>query len=178
MRRWLHGGTALLVTLLAACAGQSIPPAMTGADIRAVDEPCNPSNGTLRGSSRLMRLDPLEFPVPSRWIPDFKTLNNVDFNLQRTGAELHVWKGSEFIFAPVLPVNTVECALQRGDTTITIRSTRLVDGITSYRVDVWWKPQIDGQHVYMQLLTRFPEHLRELRGVIEGVRFPDRDATR
>lgn len=178
MRRWLNGGTVLCFSLLAACAGQRIPPAMTGADIRPVDEPCNPSNGTLPGSTRLMRLDPIEFPVPSRWIPDFKSPNDVDFNLQRTGAALHVWKGSEFIFTPVLPVNTVECELSRGDTTITIRSTRLVEGITSYRVDVRWKPQIGGQYLYMQLLTRFPEHLREVRGVIEGVRFPARTASR
>jgi hypothetical protein len=178
MRSWRRGGSAVLLSVLAACAGQSIPPAMTGANIRPVDEPCNPGNGTLAGSTRPMRLDPIEFPVPSRWIPDFRTPNDVDFNLQRTGAVLHVWKGSEFIFAPVLPLNTVECELARGDTTITIRSTRLVEGITSYRVDVSWKPQIGGQYLYMQLLTRFPEHLREVRGVIEGVRFPQRSASR
>ncbi|MDZ7632637.1 MAG: hypothetical protein U5K74_15140 [Gemmatimonadaceae bacterium] len=78
----------------------------------------------------------------------------------------------------MLPINTVECELERGDATIHIRSTMLVEGITSYRVDVSWKPQVGGQYLYMQLQTRFPEHLKQIRGVIEGVRFPDRAAAR
>jgi hypothetical protein len=89
---------------------------------------------------------------------------------------LHVWKGGEFIFKPVLPLNTVQCELVRGDTTITIRSTVLMEGIRNYRVDVTWSPLIDGQHLYMQLQTRFPEHLREIRGVIESVQAAPRVA--
>ena len=45
-----------------------------------------------------------------------------------------------------------------------------------YRVDVTWQPLIDGQYFYMQLQTRYVEHLRQMRGMIEAVRFP-RDTT-
>lgn len=168
-------GVAVLFSV-AACASAAIPPALTGSNLRPIDEPCNIANATLEGPTRMISLPPLEFPVPARWIPEFRTLNDVDFNLQRTGAVLNVWKGSEFIFKPVLPLNSAECELARGDTTIRIRTTMIVEGITNYRVDVSWKPQIGGQHVYMQLQTRFPDHLKQIRGVIEGVRFGERAA--
>jgi hypothetical protein len=46
-------------------------------------------------------------------------------------------------------------------------------------VDVTWAPLIDGQHLYMQMQTRFPEHLRDIRGVIESVgAMPRRSATK
>ncbi len=178
MRGRMTVALVLMAMTQGACAGAHIPAARTGADIRPVDEPCNAANAQLVGATRMMSFDPIEFPVPARWVPEFKTLNDLDFNLQRTGALLNVWKGSEFIFTPVLPINTVECELERGTETIRIRSTMLVEGITSYRVDVSWKPQIGGQYLYMQLQTRFPEHLRQIRGVIEGVRFPERAAAK
>lgn len=174
----IRAGVAVLLLAVAACARTTIPPAMTGAAIRLIDEPCNPSNATIDGPTRLISLDPAEFSVPARWIPDFRTLNDIDFNLQRTGATLNVWKGSEFIFNPVLPLNTVECVVTKGDTAIKIRTTMIVQGITNYRVDVSWKPQIGGQYLYMQLQTRFPENLKQIRGVIEGVRFPARSASK
>lgn len=170
-------GVAVLILTVGACARATIPPAMTGSAIRPIDEPCNPANATIDGPTRLISLDPAQFTVPARWIPDFRTLNDIDFNLQRTGAVLNVWKGSEFIFTPVLPLNTVECVVARGDTAIKIRTTMIVEGITNYRVDVSWKPQIGGQYLYMQLQTRFPENLKQIRGVIEGVRFPVRAAS-
>ncbi len=169
-------GVGLLCSAVA-CARPAIPPALSGPNLRPIDEPCNIANATLEGTTRMISLPPVEFPVPSRWIPEFRSLNDVDFNLQRTGAVLNVWKGSEFIFKPVLPLNSAECELARGDTTIKIRTTMIVEGITNYRVDVSWKPQVGGQHVYMQLQTRFPDHLRQIRGVIEGVRFVDRAAS-
>lgn len=168
---------ALLVTcvMVAACARPMIPPARQGtADLRLIDEPCNPANSMLDGPTQTMRFDPIEFPVPSRWVPEFKTLNDLDFNLQKTGAALHVWKGAKFVFNPVLPVNSAQCELTRGDTTIKIVSTMTVTGITSYRVDVSWSPQIGGQYMYMQLVTIFPEHMKQVRGVIDGVRFPEK----
>ncbi len=179
MQRRITGGLGVLCLGLVGCASAAIPAARTGSDtaLRTIDEPCSAANVALAGPTRLTSFDPLEFPVPSRWVPNFTTINDLDFNLQKTGAVLHVWKGSEFIFRPVLPINTTQCELARGDTTITIRTTMLVQGITSYRVDVTWAPPIGGQHVYMQLITRFPEHLKQIRGVIEGVRFPVRAAS-
>ncbi|NJN36893.1 MAG: hypothetical protein HC794_07350 [Nitrospiraceae bacterium] len=47
----------------------------------------------------------------------------------------------------------------------------------NYRVDVAWEPVIDGQYFYMQLQTRYVEHLRAMRGMIEAVRFPADTAT-
>ncbi len=173
----ISAGAAMLFLAVGACARATIPPAMTGATIRPIDEPCNPANGTIEGPTRMISLSPLEFTVPARWIPDFRTLNDIDFNLQRTGAVLNVWKGSEFIFTPVLPLNSAECTITKGDTAIRIRTTMIVQGITNYRVDVSWKPQIDGQYLYMQLQTRFPENLKQIRGVIDGVRFPVRTAS-
>jgi hypothetical protein len=170
---------AVLVTCatVGACARPMIPPARQGtADLRLIDEPCNAANSTLEGPTRTMRFDPVEFPVPSRWVPEFKTLNDLDFNLQKTGATLHVWKGAKFVFNPVLPLNSAQCELTRGDTTIRIVTTMFVTGITSYRVDVTWSPEIEGQHLYMQLSTRFPEHLKQVRGVIDGVTMIPRDA--
>jgi hypothetical protein len=180
MQRMMTGGAMVLCLGLAACASAAIPAARTGTDelpLRTIDEPCNPANAAFTVPTRMTSFDPLEFPVPTRWVPNFTTINDLDFNLQKTGAVLHVWKGSEFTFWPVLPVNTVECELARGDTTIKIRSTMNVTGITSYRVDVTWEPQIGGQHVYMQLITRFPEHMKQIRGVVEAVRFPERAAS-
>jgi hypothetical protein len=156
--------------LLAACARPMIPPVASGGTSREIDAPCSASNVVLRGTTSRIDFAPLQFEVPSRWIPDYNSLNDVGFNLQKTASDLRVWKGGEFIFNPVLPLNSVQCELVRGDTTITIRTTVLMEGIRNYRVDVAWSPLIDGQHFYMQLQTRFPEHLRDVRGVIESVR--------
>jgi hypothetical protein len=179
MRRMTTGNMVLLCVAAAGCASAAIPPARTaGVDpLRTLDEPCNPANATLAGPVRMTSFEPLEFPVPERWAPNYATLNDIDFNLLKTDATLHVWKGSKFVFTPVLPLNTVQCELARGDTTVLIRTTMMPRGFTYYRVDVTWTPQIDGQHLYMQLYTRFPEHLKQIRGVIEGVRFPERAAT-
>ncbi|MBC7844676.1 MAG: hypothetical protein H7099_20380 [Gemmatimonadaceae bacterium] len=165
------------LSVVAACARASIPPAIVGAGAREIDAPCDPTNGTLAAPMRRIDFDPLEFNVPTRWIPNYRTINDIDFNLQRTGAELHVWKGGEFIFNPVIPINSAACEIVRGDTTIKVRTTVFVQGIRQYRVDISWSPLVGGQHVYMQLATRFPEHLKEIRGVIESVRMPVRTAT-
>ncbi len=180
MRRTTTGNLVLLCLAVAGCASAAIPAARTGDDapLRPLDEPCNAANAALVGPTRMTSFEPLEFPVPERWAPNYATINDIDFNLLKSGATLHVWKGSEFVFRPVLPLNSVQCEVARGDTTITIRTTMMPQGFTFYRVDVTWAPQIDGQHLYMQLNTRFPEHLKQIRGVIEGVRFPERAAAR
>ena len=169
VRPTIIGVVTVVLALQAACARPSIPAISTSADTRAIDATCDASNATLRGSVRRVPFEPIAFAVPSRWIPEYGTLNDLSFDLRRTGSALRVWKGGEFTFAPVLPINTVECQLVRGDTTIRIRTTMLVESIRSYRVDVSWSPAIDGQRLYMQLQTRFPEHLAQLRGVIESV---------
>lgn len=164
------------ICVMAACARSTIPRAVVGAGAREVDAPCDPANEELADPSRSITFDPVEFRVPERWIPNYRTINDMDFNLQRTGAELNVWKGGKFIFRPVIPVNSAACEIVRGDTTITIRTAVFVEGIRQYRVDVSWSPTIDGQHFYMQLMTRFPEHLKQMRGVIESVKVPARSA--
>ncbi len=170
---------AAMLLVIAACARPMIAPATTNATIQDINAPCDAANGALPAPVRAIEFEPLAFNVPSRWIPDYGSINSVGFNLQRTGSELQVWKGGEFVFAPVLPANTVQCEIVKGDTTITVRTTALVVGIRNYRVDVTWSPLIDGQHLYMQLQTRFPEHLRQIRGVIESVQAaPARAATR
>jgi hypothetical protein len=105
-------------------------------------------------------------------------VNDIDFNLIRTGSVLHVWKGSEFVFLPVLPMNTASCEITVESATVKIRSTMLQPGIATYRADVSWALPVGGQFVYMQMITRYPEHLRQLRGVIESVRFPVSTAAR
>ena len=169
VRATIIGVVTVVLALQAACARPSIPAISTSDATRAIDATCDASNATLRGSVRRVPFEPIAFSVPSRWIPEYGTLNDLSFDLRRTGSALRVWKGGEFTFAPVLPINTVECQLVRGDTTIRIRTTMLVESIRSYRVDVSWSPAINGQRLYMQLLTRFPEHLAQLRGVIESV---------
>jgi hypothetical protein len=159
----------LLIAVAAGCARPIIPQVAVGDTPREINAPCDPANATLQGDVRRIELEPLVFQVPARWVPDYATLNNVGFNLLKTNSDLQVWKGGEFTFTPVVPRNTVQCEVTKGDTTITIRTTVLTQGITSYRVDVTWAPLIDGQHLYMQMQTRFPEHLRDIRGVIESV---------
>lgn len=168
---------AAMAVIGAACARPKIPQAIVGAGARDIDQACNPDNAPLAGPVRMTPFGPAEFPVPENWIPNFKNLNELDFDLRRTGAELNVWKGGDFIFTPVLPINSVQCDIARGDTIINIRTTVLLDGIRRYRVDVSWSPTFEGQHLFMQLHTRFPEHLRQIRGVIDGVRFPVQTAS-
>jgi hypothetical protein len=168
---------AATACLTSACARSTMHPASVDARAREIDAPCDPANGTLAGPVRAISFEPVEFRAPTRWVPNYRTINDMDFDLQRTGAELNVWKGGEFIFLPVIPLNTSSCEIVRGDATIKIRTTVLVQGIRQYRVDVSWSPVIGGQHLYMQLLTRFPEHLSQMRGVIESVKIPVRTAS-
>ena len=92
-----------------------------------------------------------------------------DLELRRIDAELNVWRGTRYVFPAIEPRNAVRCTIPRGDTTINIQATRL-NGF-NYRVDVSWEPLIDGQYFYMQLQTRYVDHLRKMRGIIEAVRF-------
>ncbi len=171
------GRVAALLCLLSGCASQTIRPDTGVIGTRPIDEPCRDANATFSVPVKPIRLDPLAFAVPSRWQQRFTSINDVDFSMFRVGAELNVWKGASFAFPPVLPLNTAQCEIERDGSVITIRTTVITTGVRSYRVDVSWSRMVQDQYVYMQLHTRFPEHLQQIRAVIESVRFPELAST-
>ncbi|MES3034191.1 MAG: hypothetical protein V4813_09365 [Gemmatimonadota bacterium] len=133
-----------------------------------LDEACS-SFSTLDGA-RLdtFRLGPAEFAVPKGW--STRRNSAQELQLTRIDAELNVWLGTRFVF-PIVPARTsIRCVVARGDTTISIEAVRL-PGFT-YRVDVEWDPQVDGRFFYMQWQTRYVEHLKQVRAIVERVRFP------
>ncbi len=158
------GVAVLAVAVLGGCLRTFVPaPAGT-----PLDELCNPANGLLR-----VPLDTIAFGnalvvITKGWTTRVNTAQ--DLELRRIDAELNVWRGNRFNFPAIEPRSAVRCTLARGDTTIRIQATRMPG--FNYRVDVSWDPRIDGQYFYMQLQTRYVEHLRQMRGMIEGVRFP------
>lgn len=133
-----------------------------------LDEACS-TFGTLEGV-RLdtLRLGPAEFVVPKGWAT--RSRSPQELQLTRIDAELNVWAGTRFIFPSIPPRTSIRCILARGDTTITIEAVRL-DGLR-YRVDAEWEPKINGQFFYMQWQTRYVEHLKQVRAIVERVRFP------
>ena len=133
-----------------------------------LDEACS-TFSTLAG----VRLDtftlgPAEFAVPKGWTTRANSAQ--ELQLSRIDAELHVWLGTRFVFPAIPPRTSIRCILARGDTTITIEAVRL-DGFR-YRVDAEWEPKINGQFFYMQWQTRYVEHLKQVRAIVERVRFP------
>jgi hypothetical protein len=155
---------ALAAVALTVCLRRFVPsPFWT-----PLDEVCNPMNGNLAGSLDTIAFGQALVPVPKGWTTSLATPQ--DLTLRRVDAELNVWRGSRFIFPAIEPRNAVRCAFSRGDTTVSIQATRL-NGF-NYRVDVSWTPLIGGQYFYMQLQTRYVEHLRQMRGMVEAVSFP------
>ena len=152
-------------TLAAAGCLRQFVPAPFGT---ALDEACS-TFSTLEGA-RLdtFRLGPAEFAVPKGWATRLNSAQ--ELRLTRMDAELSVWSGTRFVFPSVRPRTSVRCILARGDTTITIEAVRL-DGF-NYRVDAEWEPKINGQYFYMQWQTRYVEHLKQVRAIVERVRFP------
>jgi hypothetical protein len=134
----------------------------------ALDEVCNPMNGTLTSALDTFDVGPAIVPVTKGWLSRYESVQ--DLNLSRIDAELNIWYGTRFLFPVVEPGNAVRCTIARGDTAITIQATRLTG--FNYRVEASWQPLINGQYFYMQLQTRYAEHLKQMRGMIEGVRFP------
>jgi hypothetical protein len=165
MHRRTIAGSLLLATTAAVvgCARQFVP-APFGTPL---DEVCNPANGQLAADVDTFRLGSADITTGRGWTT--RQASAQELELRRIDAELTVWRGSRFVFPALQPRNAVRCELTRGDTTIKIQAARL-DGFT-YRVDVAWDPLIDGQYFYMQLETRYVEHLRQMRGIVEGVRF-------
>jgi len=133
-----------------------------------LDEVCNPINGTFAVPLDTFQLGPVEVVTGKGWTTSLSTAQELE--LRRIDAELTAWRGARFVFPALEPRNAVRCSFARGDTTISIQATRL-NGF-NYRVDVAWEPLVNGQYLYMQLQTRYVEHLRQMRGIVENVRFP------
>lgn len=163
MPRFLIFGV-IAAAVLAGCTRRFVP-APFGTPL---DEVCNPMNGTFPLPPDTLTFGPARVAVTKGWTTNFATAQEMELN--RIDAELSFFRGSRFIFPSAEPRNAVRCTLTRGDTTVNIQATRL-NGF-SYRVDVSWEPAIEGQFFYMQLQTRYVEHLRQMRGMIESVRFP------
>jgi hypothetical protein len=164
-----------LLTVLASAAGigcvHRFVPAPFGTPL---DQACNPTNGNLNVPLDTFELGPAIVPVTKGWTSQRESIQ--DLMLTRLDAELDVWHGGRFQFSGADPQNSVRCSVRRGDTTISIQATRL-NGF-AYRVEASWEPLIDGQYFYMQLQTRYVEHLKLMRGMIEAVRFPPDTVTR
>lgn len=160
--------TAIVLTLAAATAAGCNRRFVSAPFGTPLDEVCNPMNGALTTALDTFTVGNAIVPVTKGWLSRYS--NSQDLSLTRIDAELNVWQGSRFLFPVVEPQNAVRCTLARGDTAITIQATRL-NGF-NYRVEASWQPLIDGQHFYMQLQTRYVEHLKQMRGMIEAVRFP------
>jgi len=142
-----------------------------------LDEVCNPVNGELSVPLDTFVVRVARVAVPKGW--SSQTVSAQELQLRRIDAELNIWSGARFVFPAHAPLNQIRCTLARGDTSVTLTATR-VDAF-SYRVDAAWEPTIEGQFFYMQLQTRYVAQLRQMRGIVEAVRFvPDtsRRATR
>ena len=133
-----------------------------------LDEVCNPVNGNLNVPMDTFSVGSAVVPVTKGWLSRWDSPQ--DLQLTRMDTELSVWQGGRFLFPVNEPRNAIRCTINRSDTTIRIQATR-VSGM-SYRVDVTWQPLIDGQYFYMQLQTRYVAQLKNMRGIIEAVRFP------
>lgn len=133
-----------------------------------LDEVCNPMNGATKAALDTFTVGTAVVPVTKGWQARWDSPQ--DLQLTRLDTDLSVWQGGRFIFPVNEPRTSVRCTINRGDTTISIQATRLT-GLT-YRVDATWQPLIDGQHFYMQLQTRYVDQLKNMRGIIEAVRFP------
>ena len=152
------------VIALSGCLRRFVP-APTGTRL---DDVCNGELGVLRDGASTHRVGAAEIQLPRAWNTSERTAT--DLRATRIDGELNFWTGREFIFPAIEPRTAVRCTLQRGDTTISIQAARLAG--LQYRVDVRWEPEIDGRFYYLQLQTRYAEHLKEVRGIIESVRFP------
>ena len=187
MTRMTQVVAVLAGVLMAGCAktavgagALNVAPARTVADgpLREIDQPCDAANASIAGDVQQIPFDNLAFTVPARWIPQFKGINEIDFDLRRTGEEMHVWKGGSWTFPSVLPMNTATCELEVGGMPVKVQATMLRAAPRLYRVDVAWVPPMGGQFLFMQMVTRRDDRLKEIRGVIESVRQVERAAAR
>jgi hypothetical protein len=165
MLRSIVAATVLLpLSLLTGCLRQFVP-APFGTPL---DDVCNPMTGELSVPLDTFRVGAALVPVTKGWTARYETAQ--DLNLTRIDGELNVWQGQSFAFPAIAPRSAVRCTISRGDATISIQATRI--GSFNYRVDVSFLPAINNQFFYMQMQTRYVEHLRTMRGMVEAVRFP------
>lgn len=135
-----------------------------------LDELCNPVNGELAPPVDTFVVGIAHVAVPRGW--SSQSVSAQELQLRRIDAELDIWSGARFVFPAHQPRNQIRCTIARGDTAVTLTATR-VDAF-NYRVDASWEPSIEGQFFYMQLQTRYVAQLRQMRGILEAVRFvPD-----
>lgn len=158
---------SLTAVVLTGCLHRFVP----APDGTPLDEVCDALNGVRKSPGAVFALGAARLEVPKEW--GTVERNPTDLTLRRMDGELLFWSsGMEYVFPAIEPRNAIRCTITKGDTTVSIQATRL--DAFQYRVDVEWDPMIEGQYYYMQLHTKYVAHLREMRGIIEGVRFvPD-----
>lgn len=162
-RKTLIGILAAAVAL-SGCYRQFVP-APFGTPL---DDVCNPTYGNLAVPLDTFTVGSALVPVTKGWSSQLNT--SQDLQLTRLDTELNIWQGGRFLMPVTEPRSAVRCSVRRGDTTISIQATRMSGPF--YRVDVTWQPLIDGQFFYMQLQTRYSAQLKQMRGMVEAVRFP------
>jgi hypothetical protein len=150
--------------LLASCLKQYVQASPGG----VLDSLCDPNAVSASSDWLGWQMEQVQFRTPRGW--GVRVRQPFSLTLGRVDSELNVWSGSEWRFPAVEPRQSVQCELTRQDTIIVIRGVRL-NGLANYRVDVSWKPPIEGRWQYMQLQTRYAEHVRAMRGIIESARF-------
>lgn len=159
----------IAVAAAAALSGclRSFVPAPFGTPL---DDVCNPVNGELALPVDTFIVGIAHVAVPKGW--STQAVSSQELQLRRIDAALYIRSGSRFVFQAQQPRNQVRCTLARGDTAVTLTATR-VDAF-NYRVDAEWEPSIEGQFFYVQLQTRQVAQLKQMRGIVEAVRFvPD-----
>jgi hypothetical protein len=158
--RWIGG---VLLLGVSGCL-RTFVPAPFGTP---VDEVCNPMNGTFRVPFDTVEFHELRLPLPKSWGVHQRTAS--DLELRRVDAELHVWRTPRWFFPAVEPRTSTRCSIQRGDTLIEIHAIRL-QGF-DYRVDVTTNVNVDGQPLFLQLQTRYVDHLRQMRATLDQLFF-------
>jgi hypothetical protein len=132
-----------------------------------LDAACDPRNGVMNELGSTFSVGPGAVTVNKGWSARWDSPQ--DLQLNKIDTELNVWLGGIFAFPAIAPRSAIRCTIAHGDTTITITAARLRG--QSYRVDAKWEPLIEGQHFYMQLQTRYASQLKDMRAIIESVRF-------
>jgi hypothetical protein len=158
---------SVIVVGLAGCRTAGLPGPSAQLN-RPVDQPCNPANGRFDSETREIALGDLRVTAPKRYLPEYGTFRDLVLTTPLT--EVNVWLGAQFTFPLMTPAVSTECTIAHGDTTVTIRT--MMNSANNYRVDVLWSPTINNQYVYMQMQTSSASRLKEMRAMIESVRFP------
>lgn len=131
------------------------------------DEACSMAQ-TLNGVALdSFAVGPAEIAMPTGWVNDPGDWE--ELRLTRLGGQLRVWTGSPWVWpGRILPPSTT-CIVTRGDTTIRIEARFY--GRT-YTVDVEWELVPDEDYLYMHWRTPHVQHLRQVRAIVDRVRFP------